>query len=72
MSPVTLKQLKSADFSRNVGNEATRFEHAILTVRVEGDDRGLFRMLDRSHLVNTAFANPRYPELMHLADRTGP
>lgn len=53
MAPVSLKQLKNTEFYRASGQLGSRFEHAVLTVRSEGDDRGLFRMLDKSHLVSS-------------------
>jgi len=61
MAPVTLKQFKNTDFFRSAGQQADRFEHAILTVRSEGDDRGLFRLLDKSHLVSSKIAQCRKP-----------
>lgn len=52
MSTTSLKELKNTDFFKITGQQATGFEHAILTVRAEVDDRGLIRMLDNSHLVS--------------------
>lgn len=61
MAPVSLKQLKNTDFYRCSGQQANRFEHAVLTVRSEGDDRGLLRMLDKSHLVSSSLAQLQAP-----------
>ena len=51
MSTVCLKQLKSSDFYKKSNQSGTRFQHAVLVVHAEGDDRGLIGMLDKSHLV---------------------
>lgn len=51
MSTVCLKQLKSSDFYKKGSQGSSRFQHAVLVVHVEGDDRGLIGMLDTSHLV---------------------
>ena len=51
MSSLCLKQLKSSDFYKKSTQNGTRFQHAVLVVHAEGDDRGLIGMLDKSHLV---------------------
>jgi len=51
MSSVCLKQLKLSDFYKKSSQGGSRFQHAVLVVHAEGDDRGLIGMLDKSHLV---------------------
>jgi hypothetical protein len=54
MQIVSLKQLKASDFYKNGTQGDARFPYAVLVIRAEGDDRGLSRMLDKSHLVSTS------------------